>query len=153
MTVQFWVWMVGALLAGAVLGVILTLVLGGGRRNDGGEDARELRRELEDYRQEVTDHFIGTAERVNDLTRAYKDVYDHLERGAYRLVGEEKLRSRLEDVRDERITLSTIGRRSELGRVAPAGEDASPLDEPLDEPPDEPVDAPNRDDELPPRNA
>lgn len=141
MTLSFWLWVTGALLLGAILGAFLTILLGGRTRDDEG-DVRDLRRELEDYRQEVADHFIGTAERVNDLTRAYKAVYDHLEVGAYRLVGEETLHHRLEDVGDEPVTLSTIGRRAELERAARAAEAPGPAapDAPAEEP-EEPRDA------------
>jgi len=51
--------------------------------------------ELESYRGDVNEHFLKTAELVDDLTRSYKAVYDHLEGGAYKLVGEESFRKQL----------------------------------------------------------
>jgi hypothetical protein len=40
---------------------------------------------LQDYRREVTDHFRGTAERVNRLTEDYRELHAHLSEGAIAL--------------------------------------------------------------------
>jgi len=37
---------------------------------------------LQDYRRQVTDHFRGTAERVNRLTENYRELHSHLSDGA-----------------------------------------------------------------------
>jgi uncharacterized membrane-anchored protein YhcB (DUF1043 family) len=48
--------------------------------------AREVvereRREHEEYRGQVTEHFAGTSERLRDLTVQYRAVYEHLAEGA-----------------------------------------------------------------------
>ena len=47
--------------------------------------------ELERYRNEVVDHFSGTAEMLHDLTLQYRAVYDHLTDGSKLLCPEGSL--------------------------------------------------------------
>ncbi len=54
-------------------------------------------RELEAYKSDVQEHFLGTAEAVDTLTRSYRGVFEELERGANRLVGETRFRDALND--------------------------------------------------------
>ena len=42
----------------------------------------ELQQQQHDYQHEVTDHFSETAELLNQLTNSYKDVHNHLAKGA-----------------------------------------------------------------------
>src|SRR5690625_3496983 len=72
---------------------------------------KELEAQLDEYQREVSDHFVETATLVNNLTRSYKAVYDHLESGAYRLVGEEALQKRLKDVESKPILIEPLGTR------------------------------------------
>jgi uncharacterized membrane-anchored protein YhcB (DUF1043 family) len=120
-----------ALLAGAVLGAAGATLLA--RRNRGdSEKAELLRSELDGYKQNVSEHFVQTAELVNELTRSYKAVYDHLEQGAYRLVGEEALRRQLADVDAEPVKLEYIGSRDRelvLGVVAGSTAPEAPFTE------------------------
>jgi len=57
----------------------------------------------------VADHFVKTAELVNQLTDSYKEVFDHLRDGAGSLVDEEILRERLAHRDDDKVTLRRIG--------------------------------------------
>lgn len=126
-----WLLLIAGLLVGALVGGLAILFME--RRNRGSdEDIRAARRELDDYRQEVADHYVETAKRVNSLTHSYKAVYDHLEDGAHRLVGEGELRRRLDAPGAEPVMLEGIGQRS-LGRPADAYEEVEePRDRPLD---------------------
>lgn len=121
-------------LAGLVIGLLLggligLLVL---RRTGDGRTARDLREELDDYRDQVANHYAETAKRVDDLTQAYKSVYDHLEQGAVRLVGEEELRRRLEDTASGPVTIEGIGRKAldagDEAAIGPAEPDRAPGD-------------------------
>lgn len=106
-----WLLLIAGLLVGALIGGAAMLTIE--RRSRGSEhDVRQVRRELDAYRDDVAQHYAETAKRVNQLTHAYKDVYDHLEGGAYRLVGEEELRRRLDDAAPRPVTLEGIGQRS-----------------------------------------
>ena len=76
-----------AFVAGFAGGAVLVLTMT--RRGRDEAAARRLRREYDGYRQEVATHFAETAELVNTLSGNYRAVYDHLEQGAARLVGQE----------------------------------------------------------------
>lgn len=62
---------------------------------------QDQEQELDSFKEEVSDHFVETASLVNQMTQSYKAVYEHLEKGAYKLVGEENLQKRLADVQAE----------------------------------------------------
>jgi hypothetical protein len=115
-----WLLVMAGVLVGALLGGIGALIaLRRGQRDP--DTVRSLKRELEDYRREVADHYVETAQRVDALTHAYKAVYDHLEDGAVRLVGEGELRerlARLEEAASEPVTLEGIGQRVLQGPAA-----------------------------------
>jgi hypothetical protein len=138
--VESWIWIGGALLLGVVLGAAVFAWLTRRDRADQGEVER-LRAELEEYREEVTEHFVETAQLVNNLTRSYKAVYDHLEHGAYRLVGDEKLRKELGYVEPEPVKPEYIGRREQsavLGRSGAAANEPGRKEKPsIDRRPEE----------------
>ncbi|MEE8059665.1 MAG: DUF1043 family protein [Pseudomonadales bacterium] len=48
----------------------------------------ELQQQQQDYQHEVTEHFSETADLLNQLTTSYRDVHNHLARGAQLLAGE-----------------------------------------------------------------
>ena len=123
-----WIWIIVALLVGlAVGGVGMYLTM---RRRYGDREAvAELRSEFEQYKARVTEHFVETADLVNTLTRTYKNVYDHLETGAYRLVGEETLRQQLDTVDEAPVLIEYIGQR----RTEPEDDVGASATEPHDE--------------------
>ncbi|WP_245929336.1 YhcB family protein [Agarilytica rhodophyticola] len=47
------------------------------------------RSELERYQQDVSQHFADTSKLVTNLTNAYKEVHDHLAKGAIQLTNAE----------------------------------------------------------------
>ena len=53
--------------------------------------------ELETYKQDVQEHFLGTAEAIDTLTQSYRSVFEQLEQDANRLVGETRFRGALSD--------------------------------------------------------
>lgn len=72
---------------GVIIGAALTKIL------NRSSNATELQQKLEDteeklnnYQQEVSNHFQKTAELVNKLTLSYQDVHQHLSQGAQGLV-------------------------------------------------------------------
>lgn len=75
--------------AGAVvLGLLIGLLLGR-RSSSGNQKYREVERKLDQvlqdkkaYEDEVVEHFGDTAKLLNNLTASYRDVHDHLARGA-----------------------------------------------------------------------
>lgn len=102
-------------LVSLLIGAAIGLVLGAGglfvwfRYGGAAAGTSSARRREEVYREEVADHFVKTAELVNQLTDSYKEVFDHLREGAGQLVDEEILRERLAHQDDEKVTLRRIG--------------------------------------------
>lgn len=79
--------------------------------------------ELETYKQDVQEHFLGTAEAIDTLTQSYRSVFEQLEADANRLVGETRFRG-------------ALGDRAALARGVPK---VAVIDETL---PDQPADKP-----------
>jgi len=94
-------------LAGLVVGSLITAWLM--RRPSNPTSPSALQEELECYREQVADHFADTAALVNRMTDSYKEVFDHLESGATKLIDEERLKQKLLDQSDETITLNRLG--------------------------------------------
>lgn len=90
-----------------------------------------------EYRDQVGEHFVGTAKLVDGLTDSYKALFDHLQAGADGLVDEETLRLKL-DEDDRVITLNRLG-RSSSALAAPVAADA--LEDPVEKEPADPVEA------------
>lgn len=90
-----------------------------------------------EYRDQVGEHFVGTAKLVDGLTDSYKALFDHLQAGADDLVDEETLRLKL-DEDDRVITLSRLG-RSSSALSAPVAADA--VEDPVEREPADPVEA------------
>ncbi|MCA9838690.1 MAG: DUF1043 family protein [Trueperaceae bacterium] len=116
MTLLTGVWIILALAVGLLGGFLLAR----SRRNEVFvEDTTKVSRleaelgekelELADYKENVSDHFVETADLINQLTHSYKAVYDHLERGAFQLVGAEDLKKRLGNIEAEPVKLEYIG--------------------------------------------
>jgi hypothetical protein len=49
---------------------------------------QDLQQQQENYQHEVTEHFVETANLLNQLTNSYTDVHNHLAKGAQLLAGE-----------------------------------------------------------------
>ncbi len=80
-----------------------------------GESVETLKRENQRFREEVNEHFIQTAELINQLTDSYKAVFDHLSEGAEKLVDEQAVRERMPRVSDEEIRLKRLGALRDQG--------------------------------------
>ncbi|NCF17525.1 MAG: DUF1043 family protein [Haliea sp.] len=75
---------VGALVVGIVAGLLL-----GRRSSPASQKYREVERKLDQvlqdkkaYEDEVVEHFSDTAKLLNNLTESYRDVHNHLAKGA-----------------------------------------------------------------------
>lgn len=71
-----------------VLGLLIGLLLGR-RSSPAGQKYRDVERKLDQvlqdkkaYEDEVVEHFTDTAKLLNSLTESYRDVHNHLARGA-----------------------------------------------------------------------
>lgn len=69
----------------------------------------QLQKENARFREEVNEHFVQTAELINQLTDSYKAVFDHLSEGADKLVDTDTLRERMPRVTSQEVRLKHIG--------------------------------------------
>lgn len=83
---EVWLIAVAALLAGAAVGYFLNRFLrqrpGAAPEQSAQAQLHNLQEEYRHYRQAVTTHFGKTADLVGQLAHAYRDVHNHLARGA-----------------------------------------------------------------------
>ncbi len=86
-SVVFWITALSCLLAGAVAGWLLRRAFDPSEQRQRELEHRlhESEMALHDYRNRVTGHFRGTAERVNRLTEDYRELHQHLSGGAIEL--------------------------------------------------------------------
>jgi uncharacterized membrane-anchored protein YhcB (DUF1043 family) len=80
------VWLIGiaCLALGVVAGVVFAnrLNTSPARIKELESQIRSLEANHEQYKDDVSDHFSGTAELIQQMTESYKDVYQHLAMGA-----------------------------------------------------------------------
>jgi uncharacterized membrane-anchored protein YhcB (DUF1043 family) len=81
---ELWLAVLLALAAGIAIGVVLSRYLRRGTetRQDPIQQLRELQEEQKNYRYSVTEHFSRTAELLTQLAGNYREVHNHLARGA-----------------------------------------------------------------------
>lgn len=78
------------LCAGGLLGAVISRAFIPPQKQKGLEASLEAtREELSLYQKDVADHFGETSKLINNLTNSYKDVHDHLAKGAVRLTNAE----------------------------------------------------------------
>ena len=119
-TASTWVFGILVFAIGLVLGCMATyLALARyGRTRELQEELNQLKDHFTDYRDQVTRHFMRTSELVQEMTRSYRDVYEHLANGAQHLCGDENDINLLEASGNDQLT--------DAGRDATAGHDDQP---------------------------
>lgn len=97
------IWLIGILgvLIGILLGSIATylLVARNRRTHELQLELNQLTERFTEYRDQVTQHFMRTSELVQEMTRSYRDVYEHLAAGAQNLCGNAEERWQLDHSR------------------------------------------------------
>ena len=138
---NFWLFVVVVFVVGSILGfAFFTLRYRNSKRlKDLQSKLDEKTEELEVYREDVSDHFLKTAELVDNLTQSYKAVYDHLEGGAYQLIGDEKFRKQLEQRKQLQLEDSFSARRVSGGTAEGAAPESNPNSIVVDDGSDESV--------------
>jgi uncharacterized membrane-anchored protein YhcB (DUF1043 family) len=104
------------------------------------EQLNDARRELADYKEQVSGHFTKTAELVNQLTDSYKHVHQHLSTGAEGLCDSELFSNTLESplkpqaLTDESSSIASqvIDENSTFGTAEPP-KDYAPKKDPAEE--------------------
>lgn len=69
--------------------IISRTVLPNDNQQDLEKKLQSSREELARYQEEVTGHFAETSQLVNNLTQSYKEVHEHLAKGALQLTNAE----------------------------------------------------------------
>ncbi|MGK0499513.1 MAG: uncharacterized membrane-anchored protein YhcB (DUF1043 family) [Oceanicoccus sp.] len=75
----------------------------------------EMQEQQENYQHEVSEHFVETADLLNQLTSSYRNVHNHLAKGAQQLAGDHVSDS-LKTLADD--STSTNATNSELDLAA-----------------------------------
>ena len=81
---------VGAAVVGVIIGYLASKKMGASLKAQAllQQQIEELQKQQQNYRSEVSDHFVETAQLFNQLTNSYRDVHNHLAEGAQKLAGE-----------------------------------------------------------------
>ena len=96
-----------AVLLGLVIGALIMYFATGTKRHSE-QTIAKLEKELENYQQEVVEHFEQTADLVDDMTESYKKVFDHLGKSARKLMTEEQFQKQLELRKGKKVTLAYL---------------------------------------------
>ncbi len=127
-----WILVLISVLLGALAGVLLTLLFE--RRKSGGRSVEELEREMNEYKEEVGQHFATTSELFRDMTEKYRDVYNHLASGSQSLCEDSMELARLEFTEAKRVDADdtdTTAADSEVCAASAAPAEPAPV--PADE--------------------
>lgn len=114
-----------SMLAVGIAALVIGLALGWGiARSTGGRNVRQrrlaqqldaLQNEHTRYQAQVNEHFMETAELFRRLNDSYRDMHEHLAKGASRLCTEADARAELEQVhRDHQLAHKKASEDSDL---------------------------------------
>jgi len=103
---------ISAVLFGLVVGALIMYFASGSSKKDE-ESIAKVEKKLNNYQQDVVQHFEKTADLVDDLTQSYKKVFDHLSQSAKTLLTEEQVKEQIEKRKDNKITLGFLTEDSE----------------------------------------
>jgi hypothetical protein len=101
------IWVIAGIVLGAAGGAAFTYWWT--RARGGGDTIGQLKRENQKFREEVTEHFVETGRLINQLTDSYKEVFDHLNKGATELADEKALADRLPASDRDEVRLKRLG--------------------------------------------
>lgn len=90
---DFWIVAGAGLAVGVFIGWLFTSLA---QRRGGRHSAAQLRKEMEEYREQVNGHFARTAELFKESTEKYRDLYEHLAGGAQKLCNDLPDKTRVE---------------------------------------------------------
>lgn len=119
-----------AAFGGFCIGVGLTWLLTRNKARSA-DELNSVRQEMQQYRQKVEQHFVETADAVDELNRSYQKVFAHLSQGAEQLMDKESYRREAEKRKGQAITLAYLSREDEAAaETAVAPERPVPADAP-----------------------
>lgn len=98
-------YLLSAALLGIVVGALIMYFISLGNKDS---DTTKIEEKLNNYQQDVVQHFEQTADLVDDLTQSYKKVFDHLNKSARELMTEEQLKLQIEKRKGQKVTLEFL---------------------------------------------
>ncbi|TCS37637.1 YhcB family protein [Reinekea marinisedimentorum] len=117
-----WLSFSASIVVALIIGGLLTQLIlktGGKDRMSLKRDLNELKKEHQTYQINVTEHFSRTTELISELSESYKQIQDHLTRGAEEFVKPE-------------YRLTSSANEPSLEDLAPADETDAKPSRPLD---------------------
>ncbi len=97
-----------------VLAGIIGLVIGGLfmyfslRNKSTGQSVKAVEEQLQNYQQDVENHFAKTADLIDNLTNSYKEVFEHLSESAENLLTEEQIKNQLINRKSREVTIKYL---------------------------------------------
>lgn len=107
------------------------------------KELEESREELKNYRTEVSGHFQETANKVNALTENYRDVYEHLARGAQSLCDKSSVPVLMNELNRNPMLGSETVETTEVDHETVAAEAGTDTDSGLDSEPEKTDETPD----------
>jgi uncharacterized membrane-anchored protein YhcB (DUF1043 family) len=96
-----------AVLLGLVIGALIMYFSSAGDKNSK-DTIDELEKKLNQYQNDVAEHFEETANLVDDMTQSYKKVFDHMGKSARLLMTEEQIAEQIEKRKGNKVTLEFL---------------------------------------------
>ena len=100
---------IAMLIIGAIIGAAIVQRTGSSQQTQRQLETQlsDLQQQAQNYQHEVTEHFNETAELLNQLTSSYRDVHNHLAKGAQTLATDERARQTIKMLPADEETSST----------------------------------------------
>jgi uncharacterized membrane-anchored protein YhcB (DUF1043 family) len=102
-----------AVLLGLVIGALIMYFVSGSNKNSD-KSIKAVEEKLNNYQQDVAEHFEQTADLVDELTQSYKKVFDHLGKSARVLMTDEQIQVQIEKRKGNKVTLEFLPEEADL---------------------------------------
>lgn len=110
-----------AFLSGAFVGALIYRLIAneGGRSKKVEQQMDELQQKHTRYQAQVSDHFVQTAQLINRLNEDYREIHNHLARGATELCSEDNANNllKLSTENTEEPTSEASGKIEEIEEI------------------------------------
>ncbi len=117
-----------------LIGISIGKALGGGSRlKETNRKVEATEKELADYKASVSEHFGQTADLIDDLTRSYKAVFEHLGSSARNLLSEEEVKHHLQSRANKAVTLTYLTDAGASDSIVKARAETQPEESVVDE--------------------
>jgi len=97
-------------LAAGIMGLLIGMAAMYLMQRKGGDQAqtKAVEKKLEQYQQEVEQHFAKTADLIDNLTSSYQEVFQHLSDSAEHLLTEEQIKQQLLNRKSREVTIKYL---------------------------------------------